>query len=81
MTDDLIGPPTLGDLEIADDRIGRHAPRARMDDWWTALRDASSNEGSTLSPLRSGWEREEAAITSSLTPSPFSWMNQRLCIL
>jgi len=53
MTDDLIGPPTLGDQEIVDDRIGRHAPSARMDDWWTALRDASSNERITLSPLRS----------------------------
>src|SRR6266478_8951257 len=45
MTDDLIGPPTLGDQEIVDDRIGRHAPRARMDDWWTAL-------GGTRAPTR-----------------------------
>src|SRR5215813_6089941 len=37
MTDDLIGPPTLDDQAIVDDRIGRYAPRARMDDWWTAL--------------------------------------------
>jgi hypothetical protein len=53
MTDDLIGPPTLGDRAIVADRIGRYAPRARMDGWWTALGDASCNEAFTLSPLRS----------------------------
>jgi len=45
MTDDLIGPPTLDDQGIVDDRIGRHAPRARMDDWWTALGEGELQRG------------------------------------
>ncbi len=32
----LIETPTLGDCTIADDRTRHHAPRARMDGWWTA---------------------------------------------
>ncbi len=57
MTDNLIGPPILDDQAIVGDRIGRYAPRARMDGWRTALGDASSNEGSPLPSLRSDGER------------------------
>src|SRR6266700_1147464 len=36
MTGSLIETPPLGDRTIADDRTRHHAPRARMDGWWTA---------------------------------------------
>src|SRR6266404_1322185 len=35
MTGSLIETPTLGDRTIVDDRTRHHAPRARMDGWWT----------------------------------------------
>jgi len=50
MTGSLIETPTLGDRTIADDRTRHHAPRARMDGWWTTA------PRTTLSPATSNRE-------------------------
>jgi hypothetical protein len=50
MTGSLIETPTLGDRTIVDDRTRHHAPRARMDGWWTTA------ARTTLSPATSNRE-------------------------
>jgi len=68
MANDLIGQPILDDEAIVGDWIGRYAP---LREWMVGGRlpgDTSSHEGVT--------EREDRN-PKPLTPSTFSWMNQR----
>ena len=67
MTGSLIGPPTLGDRTIADDRTRHHAPRARMDGWWTAA--------ARTAPSQAYLQKRGAQLKTALTTPPFSWIN------
>jgi hypothetical protein len=67
MTGSLIETPTLGDRTIADDRIRHHAPRARMDGWWTT----AARTG--LSPAN--LHKRGAQLRTALTKPPFSWID------
>ncbi len=67
MTGSLIETPTLGDRTIADDRTRHHAPRARMDGWWTAAARTA------LSPAN--LQKRGAQLRTALTKPPFSWID------
>ncbi len=67
MTGLLIETPTLGDRTIADDRTRHHAPRARMDGWWTAAARTA------LSPAN--LQKRGAQLRTALTKPPFSWID------
>src|SRR5690242_21906743 len=66
MTGSLIETPTLGDRTIADDRTRHHAPRARMDGWWTAA--------ARIALSSSNLQTRGAQLRTVLTDPPFSWM-------
>src|SRR5258705_8948227 len=66
MTGSLIETPTLGDRTIVDDRTRHHAPRARMDGWWTTA------ARTTLSPATS---KPRGQLKTALTNPPFSWID------
>jgi len=67
MTGLLIETPTLGDRTIADDRTRHHAPRARMDGWWTAAARTA------LSPAN--LQKRGAQLRTALTKPSFSWID------
>src|SRR5690349_1647675 len=67
MTGSLIETPTLGDRTIADDRTRHHAPRARMDGWWTAA--------ARIALSSSNLQTRGAQLRTVLTDPPFSWID------
>src|ERR1700737_1140366 len=67
MTGSLIETPPLGDRTIADDRTRHHAPRARMDGWWTAAARTA------LSPAN--LQKRSAQLRTALPKPPFSWID------